>query len=241
MEQGFDSLSLTQVAFAIRNEFSVKVSFTQLMNQLPNIDTLAEHLDATLPADILAETPPTPAGPPVPPPASVSRDADVRPKDGTLEEVVADQARTIARLVGLLEKSGCIRSSLPPFAADSRRTLGRRTSQTSTHRPRSHWLPFVRLNPPFRSAASMPPRASPNGLSASYNESMTVRFTGNISIEKMTRAMERLVARHDALRASFDEAGLVMKIARDSENPAAGDRSFCDQRVNRGKKSISAS
>jgi thioesterase domain-containing protein/acyl carrier protein len=42
---------------------------------------------------------------------------------------------------------------------------------------------------------------------------MTVRFTGNISIAKMTRAMERLVERHDALRARFDEAGLVMKIA----------------------------
>jgi thioesterase domain-containing protein len=50
-------------------------------------------------------------------------------------------------------------------------------------------------------------------LSASYNESMTVRFTGNISVEKMARAMECLVERHDALRASFDEAGLVMKIA----------------------------
>ena len=49
-------------------------------------------------------------------------------------------------------------------------------------------------------------------LSAAYNESMTLRFTGEISLEKMSRAMERLVERHDALRASFDEAGLLMKI-----------------------------
>ena len=47
MEQGFDSLSLTQVAFAIRKEFSVKVTFSQLMNQFPNVDMLSEHLDAT--------------------------------------------------------------------------------------------------------------------------------------------------------------------------------------------------
>ncbi len=40
MEQGFDSLSLTQVAFAIRKEFSTKISFSQLMNQFPNIDML---------------------------------------------------------------------------------------------------------------------------------------------------------------------------------------------------------
>jgi thioesterase domain-containing protein/acyl carrier protein len=42
---------------------------------------------------------------------------------------------------------------------------------------------------------------------------MTLRFTGTISIEKMKRAMERLVERHDALRASFDETGMAMKIA----------------------------
>ena len=53
MEQGFDSLSLTQVAFAIRKEFSVKVTFSQLMNQFPNVDMLAEHLDVTQPANIL--------------------------------------------------------------------------------------------------------------------------------------------------------------------------------------------
>src|SRR5208282_5975285 len=110
MEQGFDSLSLTQVAFAIRKEFSAKVSFSQLMNQWPNVDLLAAHLDATLPADILAETAATPASPPVPAPpaapAAVESRPNVRKNSSTLEEVVADQARTIARLVTLLEKAG---------------------------------------------------------------------------------------------------------------------------------------
>ena len=54
MEQGFDSLSLTQVAFAIRKQFSVKVTFSQLMNQFPNVAMLSEHLDTTMPPDILA-------------------------------------------------------------------------------------------------------------------------------------------------------------------------------------------
>ena len=44
LEQGFDSLSLTQVAFAIRKEFGVRVSFSQLMKELPSIDMLAAHL-----------------------------------------------------------------------------------------------------------------------------------------------------------------------------------------------------
>jgi hypothetical protein len=50
------------------------------------------------------------------------------------------------------------------------------------------------------------------GPSASYNESVTVRFTGKISAAKMARAMKRLVDRHEALRASFDESGLTMRV-----------------------------
>src|ERR1039458_4880531 len=92
LEQGFDSLSLTQVAFAIRKEFSAKVSFTQLMNQLPNVDLLAEHLDLTLPGDVLAETP---AAPPVSSAVAASHDAVTAPRHGSLEEVIAAQQRTI--------------------------------------------------------------------------------------------------------------------------------------------------
>ena len=50
-------------------------------------------------------------------------------------------------------------------------------------------------------------------LSASYNESMTVRFTGTVSTQKLVRAIERLVERHDALRACFDETGSSMQVA----------------------------
>ena len=108
MEQGLDSLSLTQAAFAIRKEFSVKVSFSQLMNQWPNVEMLAAHLDSILPAGAFSDTP---AGPTavllspghVAPPAT---EVLLRPHGSPLEEVVAEQARTIARLVSLLEKSG---------------------------------------------------------------------------------------------------------------------------------------
>jgi len=99
MEQGFDSLSLTQVAFAIRKEFSAKVSFSQLMNQWPNVDLLAAHLDGTLPADILAEAPLIPAPLPVSPlpaaPSAVDVRPDVRITNSVLEEVVAALAHHV--------------------------------------------------------------------------------------------------------------------------------------------------
>ncbi len=49
LEQGFDSLSLMQVVFAIRKEFGTKVSFSELMHQLGNIEVLAEHLGREMP------------------------------------------------------------------------------------------------------------------------------------------------------------------------------------------------
>ncbi|MGA2966913.1 MAG: condensation domain-containing protein [Terriglobales bacterium] len=248
MEQGFDSLSLTQVAFAIRKEFSAKVSFSQLMNQWPNVDMLAAHLDSTLPGDVMADNVSSQAksatsaakaaeierldrsGEPLRHPnsratstATTSSDAAPNfsatgeavpyPKAGhetsargsALEEVVAEQARTIARLVTLLEKSGVSHPDAGASAAAELRSARRGETPVPT-RARE-----VETTVPQRGIFSSS-RLSER-LSASYNESMTLRFTGNISIEKMTRAMERLVERHDALRASFDETGMTMKIA----------------------------
>jgi len=212
MEQGFDSLSLTQVAFAIRKEFSTKVSFTQLMNQLPNVDMLAAHLDATLPADILAEPPAVPKSLPEPPEGSVPRDATLQPHGSALEEVVAAQAHTIARLVSLLEKSGS-HDPATAHSADAQRPLVPELPKENSAAPApvTHGALEVASTIPQRGIYASS-RLSER-LSASYNESVTLRFTGSISIEKMTRAMERVVARHDALRASFDEPGLVMRIA----------------------------
>jgi acyl transferase domain-containing protein len=205
MEQGFDSLSLTQVAFAIQKEFSVKVSFSQLMKDFPNIDMLAAHLDSTLPTEVLAAT----AAPAATAPAAVQTNAQpaTQPKGSTLEEAVAEQARTISRLLALLEKgngNGTAAEAEAPAVPASSKDGPRHGATPSVLRE-------VEATVPQRGIFSSS-RLSER-LSASYNESMTLRFTGKISVEKMMRAIERLVERHDALRASFDETGTMMKIA----------------------------
>ena len=209
MEQGFDSLSLTQVAFAIQKEFPVKVSFSQLMKQWPTIEMLAAHLDSTLPAEVLTAAVAIPS-----PESPVNVRTNVTPtgwaKGGALEEVVAEQARTIARLVELLGKG-----EFDPrnAAADARPAVI--PTQSKDVAP----VAGVRPSGPREVEATAPQRGIfsssrlSDRLSASYNESMTLRFTGNISVEKITRALERLVERHDALRASFNETGTVMRIA----------------------------
>ncbi len=207
MEQGFDSLSLTQVAFAIRKEFSVKVTFTQLMNQLPNLDLLAAHLDSTLPADALPETPTLPVLLRVSPTLPPSSPGAARSATATLEEVVAEQSRTIARLVSLLEKAG-MNSPMP--AAPSTPDKTPELVLSESNKPPAALLSVETTVPQRGIYASS---CLSDRLSASYNESMTLRFTGTISLEKMSRAMERLVERHDALRASFDHSGQIMNIA----------------------------
>ncbi len=51
LEMGLDSLSLTQVAIALKKKFKVKIAFRNLLEDYPNLDTLAAFLDRTLPAE----------------------------------------------------------------------------------------------------------------------------------------------------------------------------------------------
>jgi amino acid adenylation domain-containing protein len=53
LEMGLDSLSLTQVAMALKKQFKVKIVFRNLLEDYPNFDRLAEFLDQSLPPDAL--------------------------------------------------------------------------------------------------------------------------------------------------------------------------------------------
>ncbi len=66
VEQGFDSLFLTQAAAAIKKAFQVKVTFRELMEAYPDIDTLARHLDETLPPEPVDAARPEPTAVPLP-------------------------------------------------------------------------------------------------------------------------------------------------------------------------------
>jgi amino acid adenylation domain-containing protein len=213
MEQGFDSLSLTQVAFAIRKEFSTKVSFSQLMNQFPNVDMLAAHLDDTLPAQVFAETDGIQKGLSTLPGHALPRVTRAGSTGGTLEDVVAEQARTIASLVTLLENAGVKQLTSPEIvSADAGAVQTETSSEDNLSRDVSVAIGALEAESTIPQRGVFASSCLSEHLSASYNESMTVRFTGNISAEKMAHAMNRLVERHDALRASFDETGQIMKI-----------------------------
>ena len=56
-EMGLDSLVLTQTATALKKEMDFDVTFRQLLEETPTVDSLAEWLDANLPADKFAAEP----------------------------------------------------------------------------------------------------------------------------------------------------------------------------------------
>ncbi len=51
LEMGLDSLSLTQVAMALKKKFKVKITFRHLLEDYPNLDTLSEFVLRSLPPD----------------------------------------------------------------------------------------------------------------------------------------------------------------------------------------------
>ena len=51
VELGLDSLTLTQAALQVKKQFSVAITFRQLMESYRSFDALAGYLDATLPVD----------------------------------------------------------------------------------------------------------------------------------------------------------------------------------------------
>ncbi len=55
LEMGFDSLILTQVSVALKNEFKSNISIRQLMEDYPDIEKLAEYYSQTLPVDFFPE------------------------------------------------------------------------------------------------------------------------------------------------------------------------------------------
>ncbi|MGB7708826.1 MAG: aminotransferase class III-fold pyridoxal phosphate-dependent enzyme [Microcoleus sp.] len=70
LEMGLDSLSLTQVALNLQKEFSIKVTFRQLLETFPTLGTLSEFIDRTLPPEVWGANPVVPQVAPSPEPAA---------------------------------------------------------------------------------------------------------------------------------------------------------------------------
>ncbi|MEO1410702.1 MAG: amino acid adenylation domain-containing protein [Bacteroidota bacterium] len=117
LEMGFDSLFLTQAVARLKKEFKVPLSFRQLFDEAPQIDSLAALLDAQLPAEAYREEldqrnapltpPPTPTAEPPAPlsnPPLPAQPTGAPPSSGTanLEAIVQRQLQIMEQQLALL-------------------------------------------------------------------------------------------------------------------------------------------
>lgn len=199
LEQGFDSLALAQVSVEIENEFGVKIGFSKLMNQFPTVEMVAAHLDATLPPEVF----PTPSSAPI-----ASAPPSAHTPASQVFAGVPDP--TVQALISAVAEQGRILTAI-------QETIAKITKGTNP--PERPVLPEVVPAPPVKSVTTLAQRgifyssSISENLSASYNESITLKISGQVDVPHIRRALERLVERHDALRASFDPSGAEMRIS----------------------------
>jgi amino acid adenylation domain-containing protein len=85
-------------------------------------------------------------------------------------------------------------------------------------------LPGVTLPPIEKAPVAHAPLTEPqreiflaamlgDDVSCAFNESLSVRLTGNLDVSAITTAVDAVVQRHDALRATIDEDGATLVVA----------------------------
>jgi amino acid adenylation domain-containing protein len=110
IELGFDSLLLTQASQVLHREFSVSISFRQLMESLNSIEAIASYLDANIHPEVFGAPATAASGVGVSAPPSTGAGLQT----STLEQLVEQQQQLTKKLVELLENQG--KSSAPVLA-----------------------------------------------------------------------------------------------------------------------------
>ena len=95
LDLGLDSLFMGQLSMAIARQYEVEISFRRLLSDLSTLQTLAEHLNASMPADVACAEPLEPAAaPPAVPAPGAPVPVAARAAPG-LEGIIQSQLQTM--------------------------------------------------------------------------------------------------------------------------------------------------
>ena len=150
-ELGFDSLFLTQANAQFRKQFGVRITFRQLFEEAPSIDTLAAFIDSKLAPDALpAPVPEAPvvAADPAVAVAAAATQGQGQGSGSTVEWLIREQLRIMEQQLAL------VRSGEPPAATACLRR-GRRACDGAERRERAP-RPSRRHRRPRRPTTSRP-------------------------------------------------------------------------------------
>ena len=198
LEQGFDSLSLTQLASSIQKEFQIKMSFNELAEQYTSISELSHYLNIQISEviEVLKNT------------------AEKKSPDGFQEDLapINIDNKSLSRIFAELKRiSGQIEFLNNKFQAlDKSEFIPSAVSINNdevVHIPltdgqREVWL-SCRLD---------------EGASRAYNESFFIKLHGNLDREVLGASVNELFFRHDSLRTTFSKNGDI-QFVKEKENP----------------------
>ncbi len=119
VDQGLDSLSLTQATLELERLFGVKLRFRRLLEDLDNVEKLAGFLDSQLPADKFAPEPAAaPAAVPAASPVAMTMvAADVPAGASALQQLIQQQMQLMSQQLALLSGQAMAAAPAMPAAA----------------------------------------------------------------------------------------------------------------------------
>lgn len=217
---GFDSLLLTQAGQSMRQNFGVKITFRQLLDDLLSIEAVAAYLDAQLPAEkTIASAPVTTHGaqggvsstsklPSIVStsrlPSPVSKPVTKAQPDAALSDsiqrVMQQQLQLMHRQLDLLRFAGGDTTSV----ANRMREYGVKPSPSPA--PPQISTETVDLTMPIPEAQKGLWLLSSlnDDANRAYHLSVTLSFHGKLNEQALVEALDQIVERHGALRTTID-------------------------------------
>jgi amino acid adenylation domain-containing protein len=186
LELGFDSMALSQLAAKLLQDFGVRVPIRRFFEDLNSVNRIADHL--------LAEGAVVAVAPAAPPQASIRSTKAAQPmaaEAGVLAQILERLDRIEQRLPGAL-------TATPPMAAEGAHgsipiaSVDAREGIPLTASQREIWV-SARVGGPAASLA--------------YNECRAFRFRGPLDLVALSKSLEEISHRHEALRQTFADDG----------------------------------
>ena len=177
LELGFDSMALSQLAAKLHQDFGVRVPIRRLFEDLKTVSRIADHLLAEGVSVAVAPLAPAPASTAVQPVASEA---------GALAQILARLDRIEGALAAASQMAAPADGSAPAAIAHAREGMPLTASQ------REIWV-AARIGGP--------------AASVSYNECRAFHFRGPLDLVALTKSLEELSHRHEALRQTFTADG----------------------------------
>lgn len=189
LELGFDSLALSQLAGKLRQDFGVRVPIRRLFEDLNTAGLMADHL--------LAEGASSGVAPVAPRAASIGPTAAVQP--------VASPPSDAGALAQILERLERIEQRIEgaPTAASQKAAQGALALTPTTATTHASGVPLTASQREIWVAA----RVGGPAASLAYNECRRFRFRGPLDLVALTKSLEEISHRHEALRQTFSADG----------------------------------